>query len=873
MTKAQVGGLSAVVLLLLMMLFSFPAPMLAADDHDSLRAEIVAANRSSSGSISLSGDIVLSAPLPAIRGRVTIHGAGHSISGNDAQRIFDVNGGALTLSNVTLTGGKATESEGGAIRMRNGAEVTIENSTLSANTALHGGAIATSGGSDRLTISESHFSGNSAEQSAGAIYARGGVVNITGGSFVKNCALYAFFRLDENVNSDRRTVDDQGCHRATFVRTDFDTEVESHVDGGAIRLENGARVSVEGSSFSENSATYGGAISTVSSSDRLSVNRSSFISNRARGSGGAIATSWQGGGRVSVNNSSFVKNSTANGYGGAIEASHGVFEIANSTFSENVADGSGGALKIDQDAEFTITHSTFVENRTSRHQAKAISKTGGKAHLRNSIIVSSGSGEDCVGVWDQNSGNLSPDGTCADRPSDDPRLGELTGSPAYYPLRDRSPAVDYADAAFCLETDQVGTPRPQGGGCDIGAIEARGAIAAEPTPVPPLVCSLAYEIVAANRDQPASGCPAGSGVDTIVLDKDITLFEPLPAITSHIVIEGNGHSISGERKFRIFDVDGGILTVKNLTMTRGRAPDGNGGAIRLQNGGRATVNASGFISNSASSGGAVHIGYVGTDRSWLTVNNSSFVGNGGSAIFAGGGIITVRNSSFVNDGIKLLNPSTRLDVVNSSFINSRSSAVFAENGAVANLVHVTVCCHGSPLRTYKDAFTTDGRFNVRNSILVGSMPTGVCDSLRQNISNFIKDGACSAKFSSDPMLQEATDKAAYLEPLPGSPAINAANPTFCPDTDQLGRARSIVGSCDIGAVEAIPVSRALSDCRVTTTHTLNFRDGPSGNVIGGVPQNATVSVTARTPRWFEVEHEGKSGWISAAYVVAQGECG
>ncbi len=875
----RLGLAMSVFLILLIFLAQFTitsGPVLAAEDYDSLRAEIVAANRSSGGAITLSGDIVLAAPLPAITGRVTIDGGGHSISGNDAQRIFDVNGGALTLSNVTLTGGKATESEGGAIRLRNGAVVTIERSTLSANSARHGGAIATSSASDRLTVSDSNFSGNIAEQSAGAIYANGGVVNIRAASFVKNCALYAFYTLNANVNSDAHSVDDQGCHRVRYIRTEIDAEIQSQVDGGAIRLRHGARVRVEGSSFSENSATNGGAISTANRNVRLSVNNSSFVGNRSSSSGGAIAASWSGGGRIAISNSSFVKNMTQNYDGGAIEAGHGVFDITNSTFSENYSDGGGGAIKVEEAATVSITHATFVENK-SRGSGEVIRNTGGEMYLRNSIIVTSGIGDNCVGVW-EHAGNLSPDGTCADRPSDAPRLGELTGSPAYYPLRDRSPAIDYADPAFCLETDQLGTPRPHGGACDIGAIESRGVIAAEPTPVPPLVCSLAYEIVAANRDRPAGGCPAGSGVDTIALEKDITLFEALPAITSQIVIEGNGHSISGDRNFRIFDVDGGILTVKNLTMTGGKAPDGDGGAIRLQNGGRATVNDSGFINNSASSGGAVHIGYVGTDRSWLTVNNSSFVGNSGSAIFAGGGVITVRNSSFVGNGgrggaISMVNPSTRLDVVNSSFINNRGGALFTENDATATLTHVTVSGNGTALATQEVSFTTSGKFNLRNSIIVGRISSLVCDNLRQNISNFIVDGSCASALSGDPMLEEATDSPGYFEPKPGSPAINAANPTFCPETDQLGRARSTVGRCDIGAIEAVPVSQALSECAVTTTHLLNLRDGPSGKVIGGVPQGATLSVEARTPRWFEVEHEGKSGWISADYVVEDGECG
>ncbi len=837
--------------------------------------------------ITLSEDITLSEALPPITGSITIEGNGHSISGDDQYRIFDVSGGRLTLRNLTLTDGKA--DSGGAIRLRNGAQVAIERSTFRANSATHGGAIATSGGSDRLNISDSSFTGNIAEQSAGTIYANGGIVNITGGSFIKNCAQFAFYTNYNGQYSVQRSVDADGCHRVTYFGSAITAEVQAHVDGGAIRLRHGARVSVEGSSFSDNSATYGGAISSASKNIRLTVNNSSFIGNRASGGGGAIAAFWQGGGRVSVNSSSFVKNATVDGDGGAIAVKDGVFDISNSTFSENFSGFDGGAIKVDANGAASITHATLVENRSWNTGAKAISKTGGKVYLRNSIVASSGRGEDCVGVWDQNSGNLSPDGTCADRPSDDPRLGELTGSLAYYPLRDRSPAIDYADPEFCLETDQLGRPRPQGGGCDIGAIEARGAIAAEPTPVPPLVCSLAEQIVAANRDRPAGGCPAGSGVDTIVLDKDITLFEALPAITSQIVIEGNGHSISGDRNFRIFEVDGGILTVKNLTMMDGRGWSDNGGAIRLLNGGRATVSDSRFINNSAANGGAVSIGLVGTDNSWLKVTDSHFESNSSGAIFAGSGSISVRNSSFVSNGgrsssaIGVINPFTRLDVVNSSFINNRGGAISMDNGVTATLTHVTMFGTGSANEIMVEGrFSSASSVNLRNSIIIGKLSSEFCDNMRQNVSNLIEDGSCSPRLSGDPMLEEATDSAAYLEPLPGSPAINAADPRYCLATDQVSTPRPQGGGCDIGAIEWSAgvaaqqgegtSTRDLSSCRVTTTHALNFRAGPGGGRIGLVPQGAELPVAGKAPGWFQVEYRGTSGWISADYVTMQGEC-
>ena len=291
-----------VVVFLFVALSSWLLPALqtdAADSFSSLVAQIETANsRSGNTTITLTEDITLSAALPPITGDMTIEGRDHTISGDRLYRIFDVNGGTLVINSLTLTGGKA--EQGGAIRLRNGAGVAIEGSTLRGNTATNGGAIATSSGSDRLNVSDSKFMDNIAEERAGAIYANGGVVKITGGSFVKNCAQFAFYALDEGRNSERRSVDADGCLSVRYVRSQIDTDLQSDVDGGAIRLLNGAQASVEGSTFSENSATYGGAISTASKNVRLSVTNSSFVGNRASGSGGAIAASWLGGGSISI---------------------------------------------------------------------------------------------------------------------------------------------------------------------------------------------------------------------------------------------------------------------------------------------------------------------------------------------------------------------------------------------------------------------------------------------------------------------------------------------------------------------------------------------------------------------------------------------
>ena len=113
----------SVAAVILLTLFAWgPAPgVQAAENFDGLVAAIRAANSSSDVSIiTLTADITLSEALPPITGRLTIEGGGHTISGNDAYRIFDVNGGALTVKNATLTDGNAGDGAGGAIRMRNG---------------------------------------------------------------------------------------------------------------------------------------------------------------------------------------------------------------------------------------------------------------------------------------------------------------------------------------------------------------------------------------------------------------------------------------------------------------------------------------------------------------------------------------------------------------------------------------------------------------------------------------------------------------------------------------------------------------------------------------------------------------------------------
>ena len=145
--------------------------------------------------------------------------------------------------------------------------------------------------------------------------------------------------------------------------------------------------------------------------------------------------------------------------------------------------------------------------------------------------------------------------------------------------------------------------------------------------------------------------------------------------------------------------------------------------------------------------------------------------------------------------------------------------------------------------------------------------------MTQNVGNLIEDGSCSPALSGEPIFAEPDGTPVTLALQANSPAIDAGDPAYCLATDQVGKSRSRFGLCDIGAIESIPVAEDLSDCSVTTTHGLNFREEPGGDRFGAVPKNVTMAAIARTPGWFKVEHRDNSGWISADYVVQQGNCG
>jgi Putative pectate lyase-like adhesive domain len=295
----------------------------------------------------------------------------------------------------------------------------------------------------------------------------------------------------------------------TITQTCANLGVLGKAGAGLVTLNN---VTITGG----DSGSFGGGIF---GSGPLTLDHSTFTGNTAVASGGGIAlvgtltltdstvsnnTAGAAGGGVLVNGPVIVTGSTVSGNssttgGGGIRANPGPITITNSTVTGNTDPGGGGGVLADN-AAITITYATIVGN-SSTFGANVAASTS-LVSFGSVVALPAGGATNCGFLGGSqsttsNGFNFSDDASCGftaatDKQSaGDPGLGALAdngGSTLTRLPQTGSPLIDAIPNASCqddgasgITTDQRGVSRPQGAGCDIGAVEVAG-----PTPPPPL---------------------------------------------------------------------------------------------------------------------------------------------------------------------------------------------------------------------------------------------------------------------------------------------------------------------------------------------------------------------------------------------------
>ncbi|MGH3283496.1 MAG: choice-of-anchor Q domain-containing protein [Streptosporangiaceae bacterium] len=244
--------------------------------------------------------------------------------------------------------------------------------------------------------------------------------------------------------------------------------------GGAIN--NSGTLKVSTSTFTGNTAQEGGGIFNQKTA---TVSNNTFTNNTATVYGGGALLNAAG--TMTVTGDTFTGNT---GPGGGAIDNDTTLSISNSTFTANTGGTNGGGA-IDNFGTTTITQATFSGN-SSPFGANILNYTGFTLKMSMSIVANGqGGGPNCGGAqpitdlgYNLDTGTSCGFSTANHSMSNtNPQLGPLAsnGGPTQtMALPSGSPAVDAipSSTSGCTgSTDQRGTTRPQGAGCDVGAYE------------------------------------------------------------------------------------------------------------------------------------------------------------------------------------------------------------------------------------------------------------------------------------------------------------------------------------------------------------------------------------------------------------------
>jgi len=421
-----------------------------------------------------SGLITLTSGPLTVENTLTIVGAGSSattISGNDASRVFTITaitGTKVTLRGLTVTHGKDPQGAG----IKASGEVTLQDVVVKGNHAGGDGVAGSGGGIDldagTYQLIESFVSENTA---GGGVKAAG-----SGGG------------IDYTPTLSTPTLN------LTLTR--------SHVDGNSAG-GGGEEASGLGGGIGASTTAEKGAITISLIESSLTDNVAGGGGTEAKGFGGGLNLESTGSENVlslTVERSAITSNTAggagedASGFGGGVDyrsTGTGVtqaLDVGDSTISGNSAGGGGvkangfGGGLLYESGVAALSHLTISGNKAGGSGGEAFgggvdvsSITGG---IDNSIVASN-SGGDCDAPLTSNGNNIDGDATCGFKGSGDKSgidaklgpLGEHGGLTLTQMPLAGSPAIDAGDAATCPSNDQRGISRPQGGGCDIGAVE------------------------------------------------------------------------------------------------------------------------------------------------------------------------------------------------------------------------------------------------------------------------------------------------------------------------------------------------------------------------------------------------------------------
>ena len=537
-----------------------------------------------------------------------------TIDANNTDRHFSVEEGVTTqFRGLTLINGNTTEYGGAIYNLGN---TLIEHCNFSNNqTTAMGGALANVSGTPAsyLEVRNSTFTGNESGQDGGAVWSGSNTV-------LANCTFDGNYCIDDGgaIATTRGTISLEAC---TVINNTADDKA------GGVFLHALDDTSTVTNCYIDGNTSDGGG-GGLFSSQTLIMMGTTISNNRdthpSISYGGAILN-WH---TIIATNCTFSGNSVVN-LGGAI-VNNGVVILDFCTITENASIGYGGGIYNGSNAQ-CILGNTIIAGNTASNTGHDIWWIDGGS------IISHG-----YNILGNSAINTTFPATTGDQLDVDPTLEPLqddgSGIPTHAAMC--SPAIDAANPAATVSTDQRGIPRPYGTAPDIGAYEFQAGN--------PQVYSTADDGSCGTLRSVIASAPAGAaitfapGLDgatisllsgEIVIDKNLVIDA---SVISSLIVDGNNSS----RIFRV--MLGATVEFYGLTFINGSAA----GGAAVHNTGSAAFNDCEFSNNNASLyGGAIHSSEVSSS---LEIQNCEFSNNeapDGGAIFCESGSLNISNST------------------------------------------------------------------------------------------------------------------------------------------------------------------------------------------------------------------------------------
>jgi CSLREA domain-containing protein len=358
---------------------------------------------------------------------------------------YSLAGDSVDLEDITIRANTAAAGGGGLVAdFSSGSSIfAMRDSQVVSNTAFQGGGLQLQGGGSFLSglqIENSDIYSNTASGFSG------GVDNNSGS------AAYPLVILHSRLHDNLAYIGGAITNFAQMVISQTALVANTAVSqGGGLYNDNGASVDIEQSTFSANSAQFGGGIFAAHflvNSSTMTLTNSTLSGNNASRDGAGL---YANGGRVQLFNVTLAGN-------------HVVVPFMTSY------PGEGGGLYISPTAIITA-YSTIMAYNTLRYGFgfPGPNDCYGSIHPYITNLIETTTNCTFVGTT---FGNIT---------GQDPLLGPLQfngGATQTMALLPGSPAIDAGPNPYCtdatgapLTTDQRGWPRPASPHCDIGAFE------------------------------------------------------------------------------------------------------------------------------------------------------------------------------------------------------------------------------------------------------------------------------------------------------------------------------------------------------------------------------------------------------------------